>query len=245
MRTDAREIGNWEKADLVGHDDGTVSIRTYHGKFVCCMPGEGAGSKGAVQTNRDAVGDWETLTLVFCEAGKVAFRTHHGTYLTFCPPGSDVSVGGLQTDRDAVGAWEKFRMSGLRIALRSHHGYLCATGREHVGEGAVIQQERIGNWERFTLVEDRGKVAFLTYHGTYLTALPAPAGTSGAWNTNRDAAGGWETFDLVPTEGKWALRTHLGRYMSAGPPDRPQDQCGLATDRRAIGDWERFQVEAK
>ena len=78
--------------------------------------------------------------------------------------------------------------------------------------------------------------------GFYLTAengggLPAP----GAFSADRRQPGPWETFRLVGGYGQhvYAIQTATGHFLTAegGGP------VGLASDRRAVGAWEKFTLE--
>ena len=99
---------------------GTVSLRSVHGKFLSAQP------DGRADWNRDAALDWELFRVETRNDGKIALKGIHGMYVSAQPDGT------VQINRRAAppGGWEEFTVEGLGnnvICLKSVHGkYLSA-----------------------------------------------------------------------------------------------------------------------
>ena len=109
---------------------GTVSLRSVHGKFLSAQP------DGRAEWNRDVALDWELFNVEPRPGGKIALKGIHGMYVSAQPDGS------VQINRRAAppGGWEEFTVEERGnniICLKSYHGkYLSA------------QQDGTAQWNR-------------------------------------------------------------------------------------------------
>ena len=109
---------------------GTVSLRSVHGKFLSAQP------DGSAQWNRDVASVWEYFSLEKRQGGKITLKGAHGMYVSAQPDGS------VQINRKAAppGGWEEFTVedrSNHVVSLKSCHGkYLSA------------QQDGTAQWNR-------------------------------------------------------------------------------------------------
>lgn len=109
---------------------GTVSLRSVHGKFLSAQP------DGSAQWNRDIASVWEYFYLEKRLGGKITLKGAHGMYVSAQPDGS------VQINRKAApqGGWEEFTIEERGnnvVCLKSSHGkYLSA------------QQDGTAQWNR-------------------------------------------------------------------------------------------------
>ena len=109
---------------------GTVSLRSVHGKFLSAQP------DGRAEWNRDVALDWELFNVEPRPGGKIALKGIHGMYVSAQPDGT------VQINRRAAppGGWEEFTVEERGnnvICLKSYHGkYLSA------------QQDGTAQWNR-------------------------------------------------------------------------------------------------
>lgn len=188
------EMGNWEIFTLEPQANGKVAFRTYHGTYLRAAPQEGDQDK-AVRSIQLRIEDWEKFTIEFLPT---ALRTAHGTFLC-ASKGED---GSVHTTADRVGTAQLFNLEpgkdGEGIAIRSvaTNCLLTAERGELAGRGSVMtDRQAVGNWETLHPELHCGKVAFRTYHGTYLTVGEGMLSSGTAVRTC--VAGGpdaWEVF---------------------------------------------------
>ena len=109
---------------------GTVSLRSVHGKFLSAQP------DGSAQWNRDVASMWEYFYIEKRQGGKITLKGAHGMYVSAQPDGS------VQINRKAApqGGWEEFtieKRGNNVVCLKSCHGkYLSA------------QQDGTAQWNR-------------------------------------------------------------------------------------------------
>ena len=109
---------------------GTVSLRSVHGKFLSAQP------DGIAQWNRDVASLWEYFYLEKRQGGKITLKGAHGMYVSAQPDGS------VQINRKTApqGGWEEFTIEDRGnnvVCLKSCHGkYLSA------------QQDGTAQWNR-------------------------------------------------------------------------------------------------
>ena len=132
---------------------GTVSLRSLHGKFLSAQP------DGRAEWNRDVASEWEYFYLEKRQGGKITLKGAHGMYVSAQPDGS------VQINRKAApqGGWEEFTVEDRGnsfVCLKSCHGkYLSAQ------QDGTAQWNRDyappGGWEDIQFVEqgDRGQGA--------------------------------------------------------------------------------------
>ena len=99
---------------------GTVSLRSVHGKFLSAQP------DGRAEWNRNIAAEWEYFQVEQRHNGKIALKGAHGMYVSAQPDGS------VQINREAAPptGWEEFTVEDRGnnvICLKSVHGkYLSA-----------------------------------------------------------------------------------------------------------------------
>lgn len=67
---------------MVDNEDGTISLKSGHGKYVV------AKDNGSVKANRASIGEWEKFRVLRHDDGTVSFQSHHGTCLAVEPSGT-------------------------------------------------------------------------------------------------------------------------------------------------------------
>ena len=161
---------------------GTVSLRSVHGKFLSAQP------DGSAQWNRDVASVWEYFHLEKRQGGKITLKGAHGMYVSAQPDGS------VQINRKAApqGGWEEFTVEDRGnniVCLKSCHGkYFSAQqdgtaqwNRDHAPRGGwediqVLQQVDSGQGaahapESIEILEDApGKPAHMTEESIKNTA---------------------------------------------------------------------------
>ena len=100
--------------------NGTVSLRSVHGKYLSAQP------DGRAEWNRDVVSNWEYFLVEQRHNGKIALKGAHGMYVSAQPDGS-VEINRREAP---PGGWEEFTFEDRGnnvICLKSSHGkYLSA-----------------------------------------------------------------------------------------------------------------------
>ena len=161
---------------------GTVSLRSVHGKFLSAQP------DGSAQWNRDVASVWEYFHLEKRQGRKITLKGAHGMYVSAQPDGS------VQINRKAAppGGWEEFTVEDRGnnvVCLKSCHGkYLSAQqdgtaqwNRDYAPPGGwediqLLQQDDTGQEadhapESIEIMEDTpGKPAHMTEESTKNTA---------------------------------------------------------------------------
>jgi hypothetical protein len=142
MNANRRWMRSWEKFKLIKHKDGTISLRSAHGKYVV------AERNGKLNVNRRWMRSWEKFKLIYINKARrsvsvrhkrrrvrrskrvnrvrtVALKTTHGKYLVA------EKNGQMNANRRWLRAWEKFKMIRHKdgtISLKSAHGKYVASG---------------------------------------------------------------------------------------------------------------------
>ena len=135
---------------------GTVSLRSFHGKYLSAQP------DGRAEWNRDHASTWEYFQVEQRQNGKIALKGAHGMYVSAQPDGS------VQINRREAppGGWEEFTVEDRGnnvVCLKSCHGkYLSAQqngtaqwNRDHAPRGGwediqFVQQGAIGQQQPTT-----------------------------------------------------------------------------------------------
>ena len=136
--------------------NGTVSLRSVHGKYLSAQP------DGRAEWNRDVVSNWEYFLVEQRHNGKIALKGAHGMYVSAQPDGS-VEINRREAP---PGGWEEFTFEDRGnnvICLKSSHGkYLSAQqngtaqwNRDHAPRGGwediqFIQQGATGQQQTAT-----------------------------------------------------------------------------------------------
>ena len=127
------------------------------------------------------------LKLILENGNSFAFRTFHNTYLT-----ADRNDENLHCDRDQIKAWEVFKIINLGkgyVALKGSNGkYVRAVPDEEVRVDAF----EIKEWETFRVWIECDKIAFLSCHGTWLTANKYGVVSNSAYKKDT-----WEVFTMI------------------------------------------------
>lgn len=103
IHTDAVVVQDWEKFEILFHDDGTCQILTGAPYYLTAVNGGGiaAPAGSPVATDATEVGKFETFTLEpQKEEGLYAFKTYDGHYLSAVNNGGMATAGApLHTDQ--------------------------------------------------------------------------------------------------------------------------------------------------
>jgi hypothetical protein len=119
----------------------TVSLKSFHGKFLSAHP------NGTAMWNSANSGKQETIFLETVNGGKFGLKSVYGKYLSAQPNGS------VEWNRDKLDAWETWTVEvhAKQIALKSCHGkYLSAQPDGRVEANRDVAKE----WELFTTAGD-------------------------------------------------------------------------------------------
>jgi hypothetical protein len=147
-----------------------------------------------------AATDWSGTTLPtgFCgmyDGETIALKTYHNKYVR----AGGSPEGWILNQSDSVGTWGQFVVvcDGEDVSLRTvHNRYVMALDGAGTWGGPYDMQQAtaIGEWERFTAVEqDDGTWAFLTDHSRYMQAR----NSNSNWVLNQQTfVGTWEKFTV-------------------------------------------------
>ena len=93
--------------------DGTVSLRSVHGKYLSAQP------DGRAEWNREVASDWEYFQVEQRHNGKIALKGAHGMHVSAQPEGS------VQINRREAppGGWEEFTVETHFIQPVGRGGY--------------------------------------------------------------------------------------------------------------------------
>jgi hypothetical protein len=114
------EVGEWETWRLIDNRDGTVSLQTFNGHWLCAEEGGGRGC----QANRTTVGEWERFVLEDLPGGKVALRTKHSASTSACNRTAEPDINSATHVRWA------YTQAHRRV--RFSHPQTCSGGRRGV-----------------------------------------------------------------------------------------------------------------
>lgn len=118
--------GEWENFYALPSSDGTLTLRSSHGRLLSAEGGGGA----AVHANRAAVGPWEQFTLegALKDGTLVSFVAHDGAHR--------VSAHAVEVDATAStsGATERFTLHVLVSPIHARPGVVHADGRNFVDD---------------------------------------------------------------------------------------------------------------
>ena len=127
---------------------GTVSLRSVHGKYLSAQP------DGRAEWNRDVANAWEYFHIEERPGGKITLRGAHGKYVSAQHDGS------VQINRDAAppGGWEEFtaelRDNGV-VCLKSCHGKYLSAQQNGTAQWNRDHAPR-GGWEDIQIVNQGG-----------------------------------------------------------------------------------------
>lgn len=131
------------------------------------------------------------------------------------------------------------------IQTKSGHYLTAVGGGGRVADVLHTDVTRVGNWERFTLV-DTGegspiRYGIRTYNGRYLTAVGGGGRITDVIHSDATQINGWEKFTLVALGGgEFAIQTMKGTFLTAvGSGGRVTDV--IHSDAPWIQAWEKFR----
>jgi hypothetical protein len=162
----------------------TYAIQTLRGFFLTAVGGGGHGSGETIHTDAVKVDDWERFNLLrtsdFGSGSTYGIQAWGGNlinpYLT-ASSGGRLSGDNALTSAGGPPFWVSWTLlkqdDGSYAFQTASGGILTANGGGLVGEGFRTDTEldMIGNWEKFTIVDNGDFTAYIKTHaGTYLTA---------------------------------------------------------------------------
>jgi hypothetical protein len=171
-------------------------------------------------------------------------------------PLSDIPLVGSDQDFSLV-TWKNINLPmNTHLAIQTQNGnYLTIVNQGGLDGHNVFATNRkvVGDWEKFKIeIVDAasGTFALKTHSNNYVTAingggLGGPNDASSPIHTDTKKIGGWEDLVIEPqADGTVALKTPTGYYLTALNGGGIADKSGypLATNRSALGPWEKFKV---
>ncbi len=187
IHSDATMIASWETFKLLPQTAVTTfAIQTLRGFFLTAVGGGGHDSGDTIHTDAVNAAEWErfrifrrsefgtgsTYGIINSGAGNVVGL---GPWLV-AVNGGGLSGGNVLSDIGAVPSWISWTLlnqyDGTYALQTANGGVLTANGGGISGAGFRTDKgaNQIGNWEKFTLVDDGYFTALIkTYAGTYLT----------------------------------------------------------------------------
>ena len=248
---------------------GTVSLRSVHGKFLSAQP------NGSAEWNRDVASVWEYFSLEKRQGGKITLKGAHGMYV------SAQADGGVQINRKAApqGGWEEFMVEDRGnnvVCLKSCHGkYLSAQqdgtaqwNRDYAPPGGwediqFVQQSDTGQGavhapESIEILEDApGKLAQMTEEsnknaakiafvvGVSMLIMGLPLLIIGSISTGEDKLAmlvpGAAMFGIgaFVTVVSAAMRMGFGKRVTTSE----QDPTSKIVSQRKVGNINRFETD--
>ena len=127
---------------------GTVSLRSFHGKYLSAQP------DGRAEWNRDHASTWEYFQVEQRQNGKIALKGAHGMYVSAQPDGS------VQINRREAppGGWEEFTVEDRGnnvVCLKSCHGKYLSAQQNGTAQWNREQAPR-GGWEELQIEPSGG-----------------------------------------------------------------------------------------
>ncbi len=124
---------------------GTVSLRSVHGKYLSAQP------DGRAEWNRDHAGGWEYFQVELRHNGKIALKGAHGMYV------SAQADGSVQINRREAppGGWEEFTVEDRGnnvVCLKSCHGKYLSAQQNGTAQWNRDHAPR-GGWEDIQFVQ--------------------------------------------------------------------------------------------
>jgi len=155
-----QRAGVLETVELIHNEDGTVSLKTAHGKF---LSANHSGGVEAVSNNLSDFSKFHINRTPLC-----AIRTFFNKYI------SCHRKGWLEANKRAIKNWETFQVIpvGLnQVALRTFGGTYVSCQYKHFGYKMSTKTKLIRDSERFTLVNHAdGRISLKSFHQTFLCA---------------------------------------------------------------------------
>ncbi|AFY58915.1 Ca2+-binding protein, RTX toxin [Rivularia sp. PCC 7116] len=162
--------------------------------------------------------------------------------------GNDILIGGWGNDTyvfdtdDAQGA---DTINETMIAVKTFHNTYVKASRPDTGNWHLAQNSFIGDWEKFTVVNNGdGTISLRTFHEHHFwKADNIGRDVFGYWNVQQNSyIGDWEKFRVEShSDGRISFKTFHGNFAHYV---RAYDGNGNGIDQvRDLGNWQKFWVE--
>ena len=210
--------------------NGTVSLRSVHGKYLSAQP------DGRAEWNRDVASNWEYFRVEQRHNGKIALKGAHGMYVSAQPDGS-VEINRREAP---PGGWEEFTVEDRGnnvICLKSSHGKYLSAQQNGTAQWNRDHAPR-GGWEDIQFMQQGATGQ--QQPATTKVSMPSSVTVSGAGSSEVNG-----TYVFKPGEHEnrhWD--TIAGHYQHAQNPEifiAFQD-CGTAHQR---SEWNKWMIISK
>ena len=210
--------------------NGTVSLRSVHGKYLSAQP------DGRAEWNRDVASNWEYFRVEQRHNGKIALKGAHGMYVSAQPDGS-VEINRREAP---PGGWEEFTVEDRGnnvICLKSSHGKYLSAQQNGTAQWNRDHAPR-GGWEDIQFMQQGATGQ--QQPATTKVSMPSSVTVSGAGSSEVNG-----TYVFKPGEHEnrhWD--TIAGHYQNAQNPEifiAFQD-CGTAHQR---SEWNKWMIISK
>jgi hypothetical protein len=191
IHSNATEVSGWQMFKLLPQSPWpNIAIQTLRGFFLTAVGGGGHNSGDTIHTDAVSALEWEQFNIFrssdFGTGSTYGIQAWGGPVIGFF---LTASLGGNQPGPDNAIlwggtvvpfwlSWTLLKQNDGTYALQTASGYvLTANGGGLPGNGfrTDTETDHIGNWEKFTLVDNGDFTAYIkTYAGTYLTGAPSP-----------------------------------------------------------------------
>ncbi len=210
--------------------NGTVSLRSVHGKYLSAQP------DGRAEWNRDLASNWEYFRVEQRHNGKIALKGAHGMYVSAQPDGS-VEINRREAP---PGGWEEFTVEDRGnnvICLKSSHGKYLSAQQNGTAQWNRDHAPR-GGWEDIQFMQQGATGQ--QQPATTTVSMPSSVTVSGAGSSEVNG-----TYVFKPGEHEnrhWD--TIAGHYQHTQNPEifiAFQD-CGTALQRP---EWNKWMIVSK
>ena len=210
--------------------NGTVSLRSVHGKYLSAQP------DGRAEWNRDVASNWEYFRVEQRHNGKIALKGAHGMYVSAQPDGS-VEINRREAP---PGGWEEFTVEDRGnnvICLKSSHGKYLSAQQNGTAQWNRDHAPR-GGWEDIQFMQQGATGQ--QQPATTTVSMPSSVTVSGAGSSEVNG-----TYVFKPGEHEnrhWD--TNAGHYQHTQNPEifiAFQD-CGTAHQRP---EWNKWMIISK
>ena len=210
--------------------NGTVSLRSVHGKYLSAQP------DGRAEWNRDVASNWEYFRVEQRHNGKIALKGAHGMYVSAQHDGS-VEINRREAP---LGGWEEFTVEDRGnnvVCLKSCHGKYLSAQQDGTAQWNRDHAPR-GGWEDIQCVQQGATGQ--QQPATTTASMPSYVIVSQAGSSEVNG-----NYEFVP--GKHENRhwgTIAGHYQHTQNPEifiAFQD-CGTAHQRP---EWNKWMIISK
>lgn len=206
---------------------GTVSLRSVHGKYLSAQP------DGRAEWNRDHASTWEYFQVEQRHNGKIALKGAHGMYVSAQHDGS------VQINRREAppGGWEEFTVEDRGnnvVCLKSCHGKYLSAQQDGTAQWNRDHAPR-GGWEDIQFMQQGGSGQEAVHAPEPIEILEAVAGKPVRFKLNNPPNHNEAWVGIYPTS---AINQEHG-----APPqwrwlrDIDANNVSLSNGELAGGDW--------